>query len=39
MLFGTFHNPKRFEATCGFDDFREDRFSDMLLFRDVNRSS
>lgn len=36
ILFGTFHNPKRFEATCGFDDWREDRFEDMLAFRDVH---
>lgn len=36
MLFGTFNNPSRFDATCGFDDFREDRFEDMLAFRDVH---
>lgn len=36
ILFGTFHNPKRFDAACGFDDWREDRFEDQLAFRDVN---
>jgi hypothetical protein len=36
MLFGTFDNPRRFEATCGFDDWREDRFEDMLAFRNVH---
>jgi sterol desaturase/sphingolipid hydroxylase (fatty acid hydroxylase superfamily) len=35
-LFGTFNNPRRFTATCGFDDWREDRFEDMLAFRDVH---
>ncbi len=38
-LFGTFKNPARFEATCGFDDWREDRFEDLLAFRDVNSSN
>ncbi len=36
MLFGTFRNPRRFEATCGYDEWREDKLEDMLLFRDVN---
>jgi sterol desaturase/sphingolipid hydroxylase (fatty acid hydroxylase superfamily) len=36
MLFGTYRNPARFTATCGYDDWREDRFDDMLAFRDVN---
>ncbi len=36
MLFGTYQNPQRFDSTCGFDDGREDRVEDMLLFRDVN---
>ncbi len=36
MLFGTFTNPQRFAATCGFDDWREDRFEDLLAFRDVH---
>jgi len=37
VLFGTFRNPHRFTATCGYDDWREDRFEDMLAFRDVHR--
>jgi sterol desaturase/sphingolipid hydroxylase (fatty acid hydroxylase superfamily) len=36
MLFGTFHNPRRFEGRCGFDDWREDRFEDLLAFRDTH---
>jgi sterol desaturase/sphingolipid hydroxylase (fatty acid hydroxylase superfamily) len=36
LLFGTFRNPRRFTATCGFDDWREDRFEDMIAFRDVH---
>ncbi len=36
IMFGTFQNPRRFEATCGYDDWREDRFEDLLAFRDVN---
>ncbi|MBT8486884.1 MAG: sterol desaturase family protein [Phycisphaerales bacterium] len=36
MMFGTFQNPHGFEATCGYDDWREDRLEDMLAFRDVN---
>lgn len=36
MLFRTFQNPRRFAASCGYDDWREDRFEDILAFRDVN---
>ncbi len=36
ILFGTYNNPRRFEKTCGFDDWREDRFEDMLAFRNVH---
>ncbi len=36
IMFGTFQNPRNFEATCGYDDWREDRFEDLLAFRDVN---
>jgi len=36
ILFGTFENPRRFTATCGFDDWREDRFEDLLAFRDLH---
>lgn len=35
-LFGTFRNPHRAPPRCGYDDWREDRFDDMLAFRDVN---
>ena len=37
MLFGTYENPARFTATCGFDDAREQRLGDMLRWRDVHR--
>ena len=37
MLFGTYENPPRFDATCGFDDAREQRLGDMLRWRDVHR--
>jgi len=36
MLFGTFKNPKTFKGHCGYEQWREDRFEDMLLFRDVH---
>ena len=36
ILFSTFKNPKVFKGRCGYDDWREDRFEDMLLFRDVH---
>jgi sterol desaturase/sphingolipid hydroxylase (fatty acid hydroxylase superfamily) len=36
MLFGTFRNPERFEGRCGFDEWREEKLEDMLIFRDVN---
>ena len=36
MMFGTFHNPKNFDASCGFADDREVRLGDMLIGRDVN---
>jgi sterol desaturase/sphingolipid hydroxylase (fatty acid hydroxylase superfamily) len=37
MLFGTYQNPKHPITECGFDPSREDRFDDMLAFRDVHR--
>lgn len=37
ILFKTFSNPARFRATCGFDDWREDRFDDILAFRDIHK--
>ncbi len=36
MMFGTFKNPHRFESKCGFDEWREDRFEDLLAFRDTH---
>ncbi len=36
MLFGTFENPRRFDASCGFGAEREARLLDMLAGRDVN---
>jgi sterol desaturase/sphingolipid hydroxylase (fatty acid hydroxylase superfamily) len=38
MLFRTYENPKDFSATCGFDDAREQRLVDMLLYRDVHEA-
>ncbi len=35
-LFGTFDNPRRPIPRCGYDDWREDRFEDILAFRDVH---
>lgn len=35
MLFGTFENPRRFEASCGFGPERERRLGEMLAGRDV----
>ena len=37
MLFGTYENPARFTATCGFDEAREQRLGAMLRWRDVHR--
>ena len=36
MMFGTFRNPKAWDAKCGFADDRELRLSELLLGRDVN---
>jgi sterol desaturase/sphingolipid hydroxylase (fatty acid hydroxylase superfamily) len=36
MLFGTFRNPKRWDAQCGFGA-KESRLGEMLVGRDVNR--
>ena len=38
MLFGTYENPARFTATCGFDPDREERLPEMLRYRDVHRT-
>jgi len=37
MLFGTYDNPDRFGASCGFDDEREQQLVPMLAFKDVHR--
>ena len=36
MIFGTFVNATEVVTECGFDDWREDRFEDILIFRDVH---
>jgi sterol desaturase/sphingolipid hydroxylase (fatty acid hydroxylase superfamily) len=36
MMFGTFRNPKAWDAKCGFAEDRELRVGDLLLGRDVN---
>jgi sterol desaturase/sphingolipid hydroxylase (fatty acid hydroxylase superfamily) len=36
IIFGTYENPARPVAVCGFVSAREDRFEDLLAFRDVN---
>ena len=38
-LFGTFHNPEKSPARCGFDPAREQRVVEMLAFRDVHRKT
>src|SRR3989442_1362182 len=37
MLFGTFRNPRQWQARCGFGPEREHRLFDMLAGVDVNR--
>jgi sterol desaturase/sphingolipid hydroxylase (fatty acid hydroxylase superfamily) len=37
MMFGTYQNPKDWIYTCGFDDEKEQRLKDMLLYRDVHK--
>jgi sterol desaturase/sphingolipid hydroxylase (fatty acid hydroxylase superfamily) len=37
MLFGTFRNPRRFEARCGFGPEREHELVRMLAGVDVNK--
>ena len=36
MLFGTYENPKEFRSSCGFDNEKEQRLKEMLLFKDVH---
>lgn len=38
MMFGTYENPKEFKSTCGFDDEKEQRLSDMLAWDDVHQA-
>jgi sterol desaturase/sphingolipid hydroxylase (fatty acid hydroxylase superfamily) len=38
MLFGTFRNPRTFDARCGFGIEGESRLGEMLLGVDVNAS-
>jgi sterol desaturase/sphingolipid hydroxylase (fatty acid hydroxylase superfamily) len=37
MMFGTFRNPRAWDAKCGFREDREMRLAALLLGRDVNR--
>lgn len=37
MIFGTYQNPKEFDATCGFDNEKEQKLLDMLKFKDVHK--
>jgi sterol desaturase/sphingolipid hydroxylase (fatty acid hydroxylase superfamily) len=39
MLFGTFRNPRRWDARCGFGPEREPLLGQMLLGTDVNASA
>jgi sterol desaturase/sphingolipid hydroxylase (fatty acid hydroxylase superfamily) len=36
ILFGTFRNPSKFKVRCGYEEWREDRFEDMLVFNDLH---
>lgn len=36
-LFGTYENPERFDASCGFDADKEECLIDMLRYRDVHQ--
>ena len=36
MLFGTFQNPSTYQGKCGFKEEREQKFWDMLRFKNVN---
>ncbi len=37
MLFGTYENPATWDGQCGFEDAKEQRLSDMIVYRDVHR--
>jgi sterol desaturase/sphingolipid hydroxylase (fatty acid hydroxylase superfamily) len=36
MMFSSFRNPREAIPLCGYHDWREDRFDDMIAFRDVH---
>jgi sterol desaturase/sphingolipid hydroxylase (fatty acid hydroxylase superfamily) len=36
MLFGTFRNPREWNAECGFEPAQELRFREMLIGHDVH---
>ncbi len=36
MMFGTYENPRGAVGACGFTEEREDRFEDLLAFRDLH---
>lgn len=38
MLFGTYENPREPVARCGYENWQEDRFEDMLGFRNVHEA-
>jgi sterol desaturase/sphingolipid hydroxylase (fatty acid hydroxylase superfamily) len=38
MLFGTFRNPRHWEARCGFGPVNEHRLREMLFGVDVNKT-
>ena len=38
MLFGTFRNPRTWEARCGFGEANEHRLLEMLFGVDVNKT-
>lgn len=37
MIFNTYSNPEKFESSCGFDNEKEQRLTDMLRFKDVHK--
>jgi sterol desaturase/sphingolipid hydroxylase (fatty acid hydroxylase superfamily) len=39
MLFGTYENPPTWSATCGYEDYREQRLLPMLAFEDVHEDA
>jgi hypothetical protein len=38
MLFGTFRNPRHWDARCGFGPMNEQRFLAMICGQDVSKS-